>query len=58
MRHATFGTAGAIAFSLLMACGPSSQTLNIWPGAAPGSEHCRGLWATVSTRAPFHMEGG
>jgi acetyl esterase/lipase len=39
MRHATFGTAGAIAFSLLMACRASSQTLNIWPGAVPGSEH-------------------
>lgn len=39
MRHRTFGTAGALAFSLLTACGASSQTLPIWPGVAPGSEH-------------------
>jgi acetyl esterase/lipase len=38
MRHARLSTAGAIAFSLLTACGASAQTLNIWPGAAPGSE--------------------
>src|SRR5260370_6572899 len=38
MRQATLGTAGAIAFTVLMAGGASGQTLNIWPGVAPGSE--------------------
>jgi acetyl esterase/lipase len=31
--------AGAIAFTFLLACSARSQTVNIWPGAAPGSEH-------------------
>jgi acetyl esterase/lipase len=39
MRHVTFGTAGATALTLLLACCVYSQTLNIWPGVAPGSEH-------------------
>jgi acetyl esterase/lipase len=41
MRQATFRTAGVIAFIFLMACCAFSQTqtLNIWPGAAPGSEN-------------------
>jgi len=39
MRQATFRTAGAIAFTFLMASCAYSQTLNIWPGAAPGSEN-------------------
>jgi acetyl esterase/lipase len=39
MRQATVGTAGAIAFTLLMACRAAAQTLNISPGVAPGSEH-------------------
>jgi acetyl esterase/lipase len=30
--------AGAIAFTFLAACPARSQTVNIWPGAAPGSE--------------------
>ena len=38
MRQATLGTAGAIAFTVLMAGRASGQTLNIWPGVAPGSE--------------------
>jgi acetyl esterase/lipase len=33
-----FCTAGAIAFTFLMACSARSQTVNIWPGVAPGSE--------------------
>jgi acetyl esterase/lipase len=39
MQQAKLGLAGAIAFTLLMVCGAYSQTLNIWPGAAPGSEN-------------------
>jgi acetyl esterase/lipase len=31
-------TAGVIVFTLLMACSLRAQTVNIWPGAAPGSE--------------------
>jgi acetyl esterase/lipase len=31
--------AGAIAFTFLLACSARSQTVNIWPGVAPGSEH-------------------
>src|SRR5260370_8321480 len=38
MRHATFGTAVAIAFSLLAATRGYAQTLNVWSGVAPGSE--------------------
>src|SRR5579864_3279894 len=30
---------GAIAFILFMVCGAGAQTVNIWPGVAPGSEH-------------------
>ncbi len=30
--------AGAIAFSLLAACSARAQVVNVWPGAAPGSE--------------------
>jgi acetyl esterase/lipase len=32
-------TAGAIAFTFLIASSACSQTLNIWPGVAPGSEN-------------------
>jgi acetyl esterase/lipase len=39
MRRTMLCTAGAIAFTWLMACPADSQTVNIWPGAAPGSEH-------------------
>ena len=39
MRQTTLCAAGAIAFTFLMACCAYSQTLNIWPGAAPGSEN-------------------
>jgi acetyl esterase/lipase len=31
-------TAGAIAFTFFLACFADAQTVNIWPGAAPGSE--------------------
>ncbi len=31
--------AGVIAFTFLMACPADSQVVNIWPGAAPGSEN-------------------
>jgi len=30
--------AGVIGFTILMACSVGAQTLNIWPGVAPGSE--------------------
>jgi acetyl esterase/lipase len=41
MRQETLRTAGAIAFTFLTACSAYSQTqtLNLWPGVAPGSEH-------------------
>jgi acetyl esterase/lipase len=41
MRQATLRTLGAIGFTFLMACSAYSQTqtLNLWPGVAPGSEH-------------------
>ena len=43
MRQITFHTKGAIAFSfifpVLTACGAYSQTVNVWPGVAPGSEN-------------------
>jgi acetyl esterase/lipase len=41
MQQATLRTAGAIAFTFLTACSAHSQTqtLNIWPGVAPGSEN-------------------
>jgi len=39
MRQATLCTVGAIAFTFLIACCAYSQTLNIWPGIAPGSEN-------------------
>lgn len=38
MRTAVY-TAGAIAFTFLMACSANSQVVNIWPGVAPGSEN-------------------
>jgi len=38
MRTA-IGAAGAIAFIFLMACSAEAQVVNIWPGAAPGSEN-------------------
>lgn len=38
MRRTILCTAGAIAFTFLMACSADSQTVNIWPGVAPGSE--------------------
>lgn len=34
----TMRIAGAIAFTFMTACSAQSQTVNIWPGAAPGSE--------------------
>jgi len=39
MRHRTLGTAGALAFSLLVPSRAASQTAPVWPGVAPGSEH-------------------
>ncbi len=39
MMRTAVCTAGAIAFTFLMACSARSQTVNIWPGVAPGSEH-------------------
>jgi acetyl esterase/lipase len=38
MRQPTLRAAGAGAFTLLLVCRAYSQTLNIWPGVAPGSE--------------------
>lgn len=38
MRRAILCMVGAIAFTFLMACSARAQTVNIWPGAAPGSE--------------------
>lgn len=39
MRQTTLFAAGAIVFTLLIASCAYSQTVNIWPGAAPGSEN-------------------
>ena len=39
MRYAMLRMAGAIAFTVLIASSACSQTLNIWPGVAPGSEN-------------------
>src|SRR5262245_4601214 len=39
MRQLTLRTAGAIIITFLIACCAYSQTLNIWPGVAPGSEN-------------------
>ena len=39
MQRITLHAAGAIAFASLLAYRTSSQTLNIWPGVAPGSEN-------------------
>jgi acetyl esterase/lipase len=38
MRQTTLRAAGPLAFTLLVAGTAHSQTFNIWPGAAPGSE--------------------
>lgn len=38
MRRTMLCTAGAIALTFLTPCSARSQTVNIWPGAAPGSE--------------------
>src|SRR5919202_1609675 len=34
----TVRTSGTIAFIFLLACSAGAQTVNIWPGVAPGSE--------------------
>ena len=39
MMRTSVCTAGAIAFTFLMACSADSQVVNIWPGVAPGSEN-------------------
>lgn len=38
MRRTMLCTAGAVAFTFLVACSARSQVVNVWPGAAPGSE--------------------
>lgn len=43
MRHLTIYVAGIVGFTILMACGVGAQTLNIWPGIAPGSENWKQL---------------
>lgn len=39
MRRAAAWSGAAIAFTFLMACTARAQVVNIWPGAAPGSEN-------------------
>jgi acetyl esterase/lipase len=39
MRQTAGRIWGAIAFTFLIACSANSQVVNIWPGAAPGSEN-------------------
>lgn len=39
MMQTLLCAAGAVAFTFLLACSARSQTVNIWPGVAPGSEH-------------------
>jgi len=39
MRQWTIYIACVVSFTVLMACAASAQTLNIWPGVAPGSEN-------------------
>ena len=43
MRQLKIYIAGVVGFTILMACGVSAQTLNIWPGVAPGSENWKQL---------------
>jgi acetyl esterase/lipase len=38
MTRTTASVAGAIALAFLMACSARPQTVNVWPGVAPGSE--------------------
>src|SRR2546423_12844360 len=39
MKRTAVCAVGAIAFTFLVACSAVSQTVNVWPGVAPGSEH-------------------
>src|SRR5262245_16041205 len=39
MKRTAMCPAGAIAFTILMACYADAQVVNIWPGVAPGSEN-------------------
>lgn len=39
MRRKILCSAGTLAFTFLMACSARSQVVNVWPGAAPGSEN-------------------
>ena len=39
MRHSTSTLASAIALTILVSYSADAQTLNLWPGVAPGSEH-------------------
>ena len=39
MRHPAAFLATAIALTILMSYSSGAQTLNLWPGVAPGSEH-------------------
>jgi len=38
MRRTLLRVACAVAFTFLTTCSASSQVVNVWPGAAPGSE--------------------
>lgn len=38
--------------------GPSGPEVGEWVIAETNDLSGRGLWTTISTRAPFHMEGG
>jgi hypothetical protein len=39
MRQLMIYIAAAVGLTILMVCGVAAQTLNIWPGVAPGSEN-------------------
>lgn len=39
IRRTMLFAVGAIAFTFLMACSARAQTVNIWPGVAPGTEN-------------------
>jgi len=39
MRHLTIHISAAVGMTFLLACAVKAETLNIWPGVAPGSEN-------------------
>jgi acetyl esterase/lipase len=39
MQHPMIRTSAVIGMTFLLACGVEAETLNIWPGVAPGSEN-------------------